>query len=451
MVLATLLLAVPAIGQGSWTLVPTAPGDPQGYGTDCLQFIAGTGEVLLYGGYAVPTNPAALWSWDGIAWTLLETAAPPGERWAMALSYDDQRDQLVVFGGGRGFYLGDTWERDCVTGAWAERSPANSPPPRFRSELVYDSARHVHVLFGGEGPGGLLDDTWEWDGTNWTEVLTAVRPAPRRAHALVYDARRGKTVLFGGVDLNGVSFGDTWEFDGTAWVQLMPAQAPPARSHAGLVWDSDREVVVLLGGQAGAWSSAGYWLLDGWEWNGTSWTQTPLTLTPPHGGENLTYDALRHECVLYLGTPETWRYVAFGSTTCAGVPNSTGRPGRLVASGTSSVANNDLELHALDLPQGSFGFFLTSLHEGYTVNAGGSQGTLCLNGAIGRYLGPGQVQPTGAAGTLALLLDLSQTPTPWGFTAVMAGETRHFQAWYRDVVAGGVTSNFTGSLSVSFH
>jgi hypothetical protein len=25
------------------------------------------------------------------------------------------------------------------------------------------------VLFGGVGSGGILDDTWEWDGTAWSQ------------------------------------------------------------------------------------------------------------------------------------------------------------------------------------------------------------------------------------------------------------------------------------------
>ena len=54
-------------------------------------------------------------------------------------------------------------------------------------------------------------DTWEWDGTAWTQRSPASAPSPQQGHAMAYDAARGRVVLFGGHD----SFrrGDTWEWD----------------------------------------------------------------------------------------------------------------------------------------------------------------------------------------------------------------------------------------------
>ncbi len=81
---------------------------------------------------------------------------------------------------------------------------------------------------------------------------------------------------------------------------------------------------------------------------------------------------------------------------------------------------------------------------------GGSAGTLCLGGSIGRYVGPGQVLNSGAAGAFELVLDLTQHPTPTGLVAVQAGETWNFQAWYRDAVGGTPVSNFTSGRSIAF-
>ncbi|MEZ6014578.1 MAG: hypothetical protein R3F49_05650 [Planctomycetota bacterium] len=80
---------------------------------------------------------------------------------------------------------------------------------------------------------------------------------------------------------------------------------------------------------------------------------------------------------------------------------------------------------------------------------GGSRGTLCLSGAIGRYIGPGQILQANPTGGIALALDLLQHPTPNGFVQVTAGETWHFQAWYRDAFMGSATSNFTDGISVT--
>ncbi len=41
-------------------------------------------------------------------------------------------------------------------------------------------------------------------------------------------------------------------------------------------------------------------------------------------------------------------------------------------------------------------------------------------------------------------------PQPAGPVAVVAGETRHFQCWFRDSVGGAATSNFSDGLSLLF-
>jgi hypothetical protein len=115
------------------------------------------------------------------------------------------------------------------------------------------------------------------------------------------------------------------------------------------------------------------------------------------------------------------------------------------------VASNDVTLTAEDLPLNAFGFFLASRTQGFIQNPAGSQGNLCLGGSIGRYVGPGQIQNSGGAGSISLVLDLAQTPTPTGLVAVVAGETWNFQGWHRDAVAGNATSNFTNGLSIAFN
>jgi len=141
-----------------------------------------------------------------------------------------------------------------------------------------------------------------------------------------------------------------------------------------------------------------------------------------------------------------------GTRYCSpAVANSTGAPAEIGASGTASVAANDLTLTASALPLNSFGFLLTSRNQGSVSQPGGSQGVLCLGGQIGRYVGPGQIRNSGATGMYSLQVNLTQTPTPQGPVAVSAGETWNFQWWYRDAVGGAATSNFTDGLSVGFN
>jgi len=143
--------------------------------------------------------------------------------------------------------------------------------------------------------------------------------------------------------------------------------------------------------------------------------------------------------------------VAPGTNYCTANVNSTGVTGSMAASGSNIVANNDLVLEANDLPLSSFGFFLTSTVQGFVANPGGSQGNLCLGGAIGRYVGPGQIQNSGTTGSISLAIDNTQVPQPTGFVTIAAGETWSFQAWHRDAVGGSATSNFTDGYEITFN
>jgi hypothetical protein len=107
-------------------------------------------------------------------------------------------------------------------------------------------------------------------------------------------------------------------------------------------------------------------------------------------------------------------------------------------------------LEGVGLPTNAFGFFLASRAQGFTQSPGSSQGNLCLGGAIGRYVGPGQIQSSGPLGRISLAIDNTQVPQPSGAVSVQPGETWNFQLWHRDSVGGSVTSNFTDGYEIVF-
>ena len=78
---------------------------------------------------------------------------------------------------------------------------------------------------------------------------------------------------------------------------------------------------------------------------------------------------------------------------------------------------------------------------------GGSAGNLCLGGDIGRY--QNQVMSSGPSGSITMPVDLTFIPVN-PFQSVMVGETWNFQGWYRDVIIGVPTSNFTSAISITF-
>jgi hypothetical protein len=82
--------------------------------------------------------------------------------------------------------------------------------------MAYDSSRGVTVLFGGfaeDGNGGTnyYSDTWEWNGTAWTQSsVVGLLPALRHQHAMAFETAQGRTIVFGGNSLFTSYNGETW-------------------------------------------------------------------------------------------------------------------------------------------------------------------------------------------------------------------------------------------------
>ncbi len=123
--------------------------------------------------------------------------------------------------------------------------------------------------------------------------------------------------------------------------------------------------------------------------------------------------------------------------------NSSGRAATISLLGSDVIVDNRLSLLAEDLPSHTLGYFLTSRTTGSSQPAG-SQGTLCLDGTIGRF--SASVLASGPKGRFELDVDLTELPgqSP---SATMAGETWSFQAWFRDGNPQP-TSNLTDARSV---
>ena len=141
----------------------------------------------------------------------------------------------------------------------------------------------------------------------------------------------------------------------------------------------------------------------------------------------------------------------FGDAYCGPAEeNSTGAWAAMSASGSTSVVDNDVTLIAERLPVGSFGYFLVAPADGFTPLAGGSSGNLCVGGAVGRLnRNAGEIFQAPSSGVVDVPLDLTDVPTPTGATALAPGDTRYFQAWFRDANPG-VTSNLTNGLRIEF-
>ncbi len=245
---------------------------------------------------ACPSFVAAIAAQGSMTWTPVRGFY---SRSKAAMAYDTARDRVVLFGGvGGGSALGDTWEWN--GSAWLSRRPITSPPPRSQAAMAYDSFRQRVVLFGGYDGVNALDDMWEWDGDEWLRLRPTITPIARWDHAMVYDEARRRLVVVAGISsLSGPARNDTWEWDGTTWSQrdLGLATRPPARSVHSMAYDPVRRRTVLFGGRVGSYTT----LADTWEWDGTVWTLRAAS-GPPAWDSGLVFDSARQLMVLAVFT-----------------------------------------------------------------------------------------------------------------------------------------------------
>jgi hypothetical protein len=268
-------------------------------------------RIVLFGGYRNyfgegPRWFGDTWEWDGSAWEQRD-APGPSPRSGAAMVYDTQRRVATLFGGSSGgLYNDETWEWNGLT--WTQRH-APGPQAREYHAMSYDSARGVTVLFGGSvhWQFGERNDTWEWDGEHWNQRFPLISPSPRAAHALAFDAFRNRSVTVGGFGGNN----DTWEWDGIDWVEQF-GEGPPPRSEHAIAFDRNRDRVVLVGGREGEFEPT-------WEWDGCRWS-AEIVAPPVRFGHDLAFDEARGVMLLTGGytwqnwdySPDTWELGPIG-------------------------------------------------------------------------------------------------------------------------------------------
>jgi hypothetical protein len=187
--------------------------------------------------------------------------------------YDPVTETVVLFGGegaDNGDYggvpYGDTWEWNGRKKTWTQVLPSSSPSPRW-APLAYDAITKTVVLFGGDNGGGdccriYYNDTWTWNGVNWTQQSPALSPPARTAQAMAYDTGLGLVIVFGGTSGPPGALNDTWTWNGKTWKQLSLANQPSTRYNSRMDFDPLSDGLVLFGGElSGDTVTNNTWLL----------------------------------------------------------------------------------------------------------------------------------------------------------------------------------------------
>ncbi len=261
------------------------------------------GRVVAFGGINNKGAPVSdTRTWDGAIWKKAGGSQPPA-RFAHAMAYDVGRDKIVLYGGTTGSPIfTDTWEWNGTK--WSQLQPVNSPNALTDPAMAYDSVSGKILLFGGaNGRRGPNSETWSFDGLDWSQLKPGTSPSRRHMHAMATDSHRRVVVLFGGTDGN-TDLDDTWEWNGSTWTQIMPALRPLGRTGHAMAFDSRRGRMVVFGGYGNGN------LNDTWEWDGQAWLQRQPVATPgAHDRHAMAFDS--------------WR----GVTVMAGVPSAGGLGG----------------------------------------------------------------------------------------------------------------------------
>lgn len=293
---------------------------PSGRTATRMVYNTETGHMILFGGSTKldagtrqSYDLSDTWDWTGDHWVLLYPAHAPHGRSFHAMAFDSARDRVILFGGKSGtttansVMYNDTWSFDGTD--WTQLDTPNAPSARFYSASTYDPIHDRVILFGGtnlsaDGKTSTnLFDTWAFDGTTWTQTQ-ASGPAVLKP-VLTYDSQNNRVVMVGMNDKN-VTQMYTYDFNAKTWNAITPAHLPTCASDAQMVYQTHDNKIVLVGGVCTDSSISG----DTWEYDGTDWTTVANAVDPDRrAAEALAYDASRQATVMFGGT------LAFGNPT----------------------------------------------------------------------------------------------------------------------------------------
>ena len=259
-------------------------------------------RVVLHAGAPVSTTPSPAlrdtWEWDGFTWREMTPAGPPPDgRVYASMAFDRIDRELVLFGGMTGSgHAAETWLWNGLS--W-RRAAGGGPPGRNLGAMV-DGPSGRPQLVGGFN-GSLLDDFWEWRGTQWVQLDAGPsRPSARSQHGIAFDSVRRVLVTAGGAA--SAPNPSTWEWDGTTWRDRGPNQ--PSVSAGAMAYDTQRSRVVHYGGNASSRVSD-----ETWEWDGRAWALVPVSNRPPPIIRSaMAYDEARRRIVLLGNTDDVYEY-----------------------------------------------------------------------------------------------------------------------------------------------
>jgi len=331
----------------SWSELRPSTHPPAAVGP-VLAYDAKLGQVVAVVD-STTSDSTDTWVWNGSTWTRLQLAVtPPAPRINEALAYDVARASLVLFGH---TYCSapyqctpdaDTWTFD--GSAWTRhKAPPGAIPAREMAAMAYDPSSQTVVLTGGRNDFTFLADTWAWDGTVWRRQQADNGPSPRAGGRMVYDTADHQAILYGGewnTQSSGLTYFDVWAWANGAWSQLQPTTIPaPAEDRPAILRVASHGPGLLPSCPA----SPPCMSVDGQPELGLNAAYVVFNLTPPQGQ--------KAQCVSYLGRNqpnEAWQLVGVSCGPRGGLMPRVGAQARISVSGCANVRSFPLHGPVVD-------------------------------------------------------------------------------------------------------
>ena len=178
----------------------------------------------------------------------------------------------------------------------------------------------------------------------------------------------------------------------------------------------------------------------------TTMVVTPNTGGPavflPSGYDGLV-DEMRYVSAVNVHGVDDFMYrfpvAPVGTNYCMSSANSSGSASVISATGSASVAANDLTLMAGPMADMEPGIFYFGPNQ---IGAPFGNGTRCVGGAVVRLYPP---MPS-VGGVLTRTVDLASAPA----SVITPMSTWNFQAWFRDPAGGGLGFDLSDGLQIDF-
>ena len=393
-------------------------------------FDDGAGPVLYVGGVlgdAGGLPVAHIARWDGSSWS--NVGGGMGLNIVRALEVFDDGGGPALFAGGEFYTAGGVSVTNLAKwngSAWSDVGGGiGGPGASVRALEVFDDGSGPALYAGGSftfAGGFPANGIARWNGSAWSTLRGGI------SSSLIYTMRAfemgGVNALYvGGLisSLSGLAAIGVARWDGSSWSMLEEGLVEYGQSWASAleVYDLGAGPALIVGGRFRLTSSGDSYL--------AAWGCVPPTGLAYCFGDG-------------GGAPCPCGNTGGPGEGCA---NGSGQGAVLSASGSASIAAADLVLRATNmLPSNAGLFFQGTGQPGGGAGVPFGDGLRCAGGAVARI----QIRISNPGGIASTTLDVAAKG------GVSAGQTRHYQLWYRDTFTSpcGGFFNTSNGLSITW-